>query len=135
MKDFSSLYELRYSLLSYVKEYNQSIHSSLDGKSPTDRFFSESKLIIRLSDQLIEKSFMLEIERRVSADNVIVIDNTEYEVNYRYSKQRITLRYSPNLSEVFIVEPDGNLSPIKLLDKTANGSIKRTKVKLTGGEK
>lgn len=132
MNDFSSLEELRTSLLAYVKTYNQSPHSSLNGMSPQDRFFQESHLIIRLEDDHIQKSFMLEIERRVSADSVISIDNKEYEVHYRYAKKKITLRYAPDFSTVYIVD-HGSLTPIKLLDKAANGKIKRDKVKLTGG--
>jgi len=135
MNDYKSLDELRHSLLEYVKIYNQTPHSSLDGKSPSDRFFEDSPLIKRLSDAQLEKSFLLEIERRVSVDNVIVIDNTEYEVDYRYSKQRIVLRYSPDMRDVFLVNRHtGELEPIRLLNKHENSLIKRQKVSLTGGE-
>lgn len=134
MRDFHSLDELRGSLLAFVARYNQSPHSSLRGISPQDRFFQEPELISRLPDELVENSFLLEIERRVSSDSVIVIDQTEYEVDYRFAKQRITLRYSPDLSEIYVVEADGSLSPIHLLNKQVNASVKRDKVRLTGGE-
>ena len=97
MRDFHSLEELRGSLLTYVRSYNQRPHSSLKGISPQERFFQEPELISRLPDEQIESSFLLEIERRVSADSVIVIDQVEYEVDYRFAKQRITLRYTPGL--------------------------------------
>jgi hypothetical protein len=135
MNDFLSLDDLRISLLTYVKYYNQRVHTSLNGLSPMDRFFSESELIKRLSEDNIHKSFLLEIERRVSADNVIVINEVEYEVHYRFAKQRITLRYSPDMEDVFVVDKhSGNLTPIKLLNKHENAKIKREKVKLTGGK-
>lgn len=134
MKDFHSLEELRGSLLTYVCAYNQHSHSSLKGMSPQERFFSEPELIERLPDELIENSFLLEIERRVSVDSVIVIDQTEYEVDYRFAKQRVTLRYTPDMKSVFIVEADGSLTPIHLLNKQENALIKRDKVRLTGGE-
>ena len=89
IKDFHSLDELRGNLLAYVQNYNQTIHSSLKGLSPQDRFFSEPDRIRRLSDEEIENSFLLELERRVSSDSVIVIDQVEYEVDYRFAKQRI----------------------------------------------
>ncbi|MBN4067861.1 transposase [Alkaliphilus transvaalensis] len=134
MNDFSSLDMLKSSLMAYIKIYNQREHSSLNGASPMDRFFSESVLIKRLSLEQIEKSFLLEIERRVSADNVIVVDAIEYEVHYRYSKQRITLRYSPDMENIFIVDKhSGELTPIRLLNKHENSKIKREKVQLTGG--
>jgi hypothetical protein len=134
MRDFHSLDELRGSLFSYVQNYNQSPHSSLHGMSPQDRFFSEPEQIRRLSEEQIEKDFLLEIERRVSADSVIMIDQIEYEVDYRFAKQRIRLRYSPDMKDIFIVEPDGTLTQIRLLNKQENSHIKREKVLLCKGD-
>ena len=134
MRDFHTLEELRGSLLAYVRSYNQRPHSSLKGISPQERFFQEPELIRRLPDEQIESSFLLEIERRVSADSVIVIDQTEYEVDYRFAKQRITLRYTPDMKDIFVVEADGSLTPIHLLNKQDNSFVKRDKVRLAGGE-
>ena len=134
MRDFHSLEELRRSLYAFVQQYNQSHHSSLRGLSPQDRFFSESEQIRRLSEEDIRQNFLLELERRVSADSVIVIDQIEYEVDYRFARQRIRLRYSPDMKEIFIVESDGTLTPIQLLNKTENALIKREKVHLCKGD-
>lgn len=134
MRDFSSLEELRGSLNTYVRAYNQSPHASLNGKSPQERFFMEPELVRRLPEDTIDQCFLLEIERRVSADSVIVIDQVEYEVDYRFAKQRITIRYSPDMKEIYVVEADGSLSPIHMLNKQENATIKRDKVRLTGGE-
>ena len=134
IRDFHSLDELRGNLLAYVQRYNQSPHSSLNGKSPQDRFFSESGLIRRLSQVEIDQAFLLEIERRVSSDSVIVIDQIEYEVDYRFAKQRIRLRYSPDMKEIFITETDGTLTPIRLLNKQENAFVKREKLHLCRGE-
>lgn len=134
MRDFHSLDELRGSLLAFVRSYNQTPHSSLKGMSPQERFFSEPELIRRLPEDVIDHSFLLEIERRVSADSVIVIDQTEYEVDYRFAKQRITLRYSPDMKDIYVVEADGALTPIHFLNKHDNAFIKRDKVRLAGGE-
>ena len=134
IRDFHSLDELRGNLLAYVQHYNQTVHSSLKGLSPQDRFFSEPDRIRRLSDEEIESCFLLELERRVSSDSVIVIDQVEYEVDYRFAKQRIKLRYSPDMKDIFIVEADGTLTPIRLLNKTENAYIKREKIHLCRGE-
>ena len=134
MKDFHSLDELRGSLLTYIQKYNQTAHSSLHGQTPQDRFFSEPEHIRRLAPDEIEKDFLLEIERRVSADSVVVIDQVEYEVDYRFAKQRIRLRYSPDMQDIFVVEADGTLTPIRLLNKHENAVIKRNKIHLAGGE-
>lgn len=134
IRDFHSLDELRGNLLAYVQNYNQTVHSSLKGLSPQDRFFSEPNRIRRLPDEEIENSFLLELERRVSSDSVIVIDRVEYEVDYRFAKQRIKIRYSPDMKDIFIVEADGTLTPIRLLNKTENAYIKREKIHLCRGE-
>lgn len=63
-----------------------------------------------------------------------MIDQVEYEVDYRFAKQRIRLRYSPNLEDIFIVEADGTLTPIRLLNKTDNANVKRDKIHLCRGE-
>ena len=134
IRDFHSLEELRGNLLAYTSKYNQSPHYSLKGASPQDRFFSEPECIRRLSETEIENSFLLEIERRVSSDSVIVINQTEYEVDYRFARQRIKLRYSPDLKDIFIVEANGALTPIRLLNKQENAFVKREKLHLCRGE-
>ena len=134
IRDFHTLDELRGNLLAYVNSYNNSPHSSLKGKSPQERFFSEPGCFHRLPDDTLDKHFLLEIERRVSADSVIVIDQVEYEVDCRFAKQRIKLRYSPDLKDIFIVEADGTLTPIRLLNKTENAFVKREKIHLCRGE-
>ena len=133
--DYKSLDELRKSLFAYVDSYNKKPHSSLDGKTPEDRFFEDSSRIKRLSDEKIEQSFLLEYERRVAADGVITIEGIEYEVHYRYAKQKIRLRYAPDLSQVFIVNPlTLELEEIKRLNKHDNAKIKREKIRLAGGD-
>lgn len=131
MADFHSLDQLRSSLDAFVDTYNHTPHASLHGKSPADRFFSEPEQIHRLDADAVSQAFLLEIDRTVSADSVVVIDHTEYQVDCRFTKQRIKLRYSPDLSDIFIVEADGTLTPIKLLDKHANSTAKREKTYLS----
>lgn len=134
IRDFHTLDELRGNLFAYVNAYNHSPHSSLKGKSPQERFFSEPDFFHRLPGDDLDKHFLLEIERRVSSDSVIVIDQAEYEVDCRFAKQRIKLRYSPDLQDIFIVEADGALTPIRLLNKTENAFVKREKVHLCRGD-
>ena len=134
LTEFRSLDELRGSFQEWVRKYNQTPHSSLQGKTPQERFFSEPEQIHRLSDPDIDHSFLLEADRRVSADSVIVIDHVEYEVDCRYAKQKLRIRYSPDMKEVYIVEQDGTLTPVRLLNKVENASVKREKFMLCRGE-
>ena len=130
--DYHSLESFNLDLLKYVQKYNTTVHSSLDGLSPLDRFFKESELIIRKSDEEIERDFVLEAERKVSADSVIVINDKEYEVDYHYQNQKIIIRYTPDLKDIYVVNRKYNtLTPIKLLDKHSNASLKREKIRLT----
>ena len=133
MNDFHNLEELRESLFQWVQKYNQTPHSSLEEKTPQDRFFEESSLIIRLDEERIEKTFLLEIERKVSRDNVISIENKEYEVNYRYAGKKLLIRYSPDLKKVYSVDKStGEMEEIRLLDKKANSTGHRKSFKFSG---
>ena len=133
MRNFHSLEELRRDFAGYVSRYNQTLHSSLEGLSPQERYFREPERFRRLPPERIERDFLLETERRVSADNVIVINKVEYEVHYRYAKQKLRLRYSPDMEKVFVVEPSGELTPIRLLNKQDNAFVKRERVRLSDG--
>ena len=128
-KDFDTVESLDKSLQAYINSYNNTPHSSLNGMSPQERFFSEPDRIKRLSSEEISKFFLLEIERRVSVDSVIVIDQIEYEVDSRFAKKRVRLRYSPDMSEIYVVEADESLTPIHLLNKIENSKVKREKVR------
>lgn len=83
----------------------------------------------------MEQAFLLEAERRVSPDSVIVIDQVEYEVDCRFARQRIRLRYSPDMREIYVVEADGALTLVRLLNKQENALIKQDKVRLCKGDK
>lgn len=124
----TTIEEFRHDLLEYVVSYNNKEHSELK-TSPFNRFFEKNEFPIYLDDDLIEKSFLLEIERKASIDGVIPIDNILYEVPSKYAGKRIKLRYSPDCKIVYVVNPDGTLEKIKLLDKVANSKIVRAKPK------
>lgn len=135
MNDFKNLDELRDSLFTYVQKYNQSPHSSLEMKTPQDRFYEESTLIYRFDEDRISKTFLLEEERTVSADNVINIDNKEYEVDYKYAGRKLLVRYSPDLSKIYSVDrKTGEMEEIHLLDKYRNSSGHRKTFRFSESE-
>ena len=107
--------------------YNKTPHSSLSPRrSPYVRYFEEHLLIKRLSEDTIEDSFLLEVERRVSQDGVIMIDNKAYEVDSsKYAKRKVTIRYACDQSNFYLVDPEDGLIPIKRLDKHMNAYITR----------
>lgn len=126
LDDFHNLDSVNESLQSYINQYNNTVHSSLNGKTPHERFFEESQLIRYMNEDKFESCFMLEESRKVSIDNVIELNNIQYEVPYRYSNQRITVRYMPGNLDVYVIDNmTGEKELIHLLDKHANANIKR----------
>lgn len=65
---------------------------------------------------------------------MISIDQVEYEVDYCFARQRIRLRYSPDMAQIFVVEADGSLLPIRLLNKQENAMVKREKIRFCKGD-
>ena len=116
--------EFKSELLNYVNKYNNMVHSSIN-MTPTERFFDKGDEIKRIDDDTIEKSFLLEIERKVSIDCVIPIDNIEFEVPQKYSGKRIKIRYSDDYKTCYVVNSDNILEKVELLDKVANSKMKR----------
>lgn len=130
--DYHSLDELRNSLMNYVQQYNDTVHSALNGKTPRDRFFEESSLINRLTEKQIQQAFLLEVERRVSADSVVMIDNKEYETDSKYANRKLIIRYSDDLSEVYAYDKEsGAYEKMHILDKHSNAVSKR-KIRMAG---
>lgn len=124
----TTLKEFDDELKKYTLDYNNQEHSAIH-MSPNKRFFEESQYVIHMDDEKIEKSFLLEIERKATIDCVIQINSVEYEVPMQYSNKRIKLRYSSDFQTVYVVNPDNTMDKIALLDKVANSKIKRQKPK------
>lgn len=129
----TTIEEYRKDLLKFVLEYNNKEHS-VTKMAPFTRFFEGDEEIIYVDDELMDKAFLLEIERKVSIDCVVLINNIEFEVPAKYAKKHITIRYSADYETAYVVNPDGTLDEIKLLDKVANSKIKRNKHKFNLGD-
>lgn len=127
--EFHSVDEYQSSLNEYVNNYNNTPHSSLNGLTPMERYLKETDLVKKLDETSLEKDFLFEIERRVSIDNIVVIDNKEYEVPAVYSSKKVRIKYLDSKDGVFIVDGDKQIE-IKPLDKKANA--KRVRISLQG---
>lgn len=127
--EFHSVDEYQSSLNEYVNNYNNTPHSSLNGLTPMERYLKEADLVKKLDETFLEKDFLFEIERRVSIDNIVVIDNKEYEVPAVYSSKKVRIKYLDPKDGVFIVDGDKQIE-IKPLDKKANA--KRVRISLQG---
>lgn len=127
--EFHSVEEYQVSLNEYVNTYNNNVHSSLNGLTPMERYLKEVELVKKIDEYSLEKGFLFEIERRVSIDNIVVIDNKEYEAPAVYSSKKVRIRYLDPKDGVFIVDNDKQIE-IKPLDKKANA--KRVRISLQG---
>lgn len=127
--EFHSVEEYQVSLNEYVNTYNNNVHSSLNGLTPMERYLKEVELVKKIDEYSLEKDFLFEIERRVSIDNIVVIDNKEYEVPAVYSSKKVKIKYLDPKDGVFIVDNDKQIE-IKALDKKANA--KRVRISLQG---
>ena len=108
--NFHSLEDVRNDLFKYVNKYNNTPHSSLEYRTPQDRFFKESSLIRKLSDDSISRNFLMEIERRVTRDGLVSISNRMFEVDNQYCRKKVTLRYTADLSDVYYIEREQKAS-------------------------
>lgn len=127
--EFHSVDEYQSSLNEYVNNYNNTPHSSLNGLTPMERYLKEADLVKKLDETSLEKDFLFEIERRVSIDNIVVIDNKEYEVPAVYSSKKVRIKYLDPKDGVFMIDGDKQIE-IKPLDKKANA--KRVRISLQG---
>ena len=69
-------------------------------------------------------TFLIEHKRQLTISHV----------NFSNWSTDISFNANVYMKDIFIVEADGSLTPIRLLNKHDNASVKRDKVRLTGGE-
>lgn len=119
--------EIQASLNEYVIKYNSTIHSSLKGMTPIDRFNSELNIVRYLEESKKNEAFLFEIDRKASIDGVIKVEGIEYETGYKYQGQRVRIVYEPGLEHVYIKDENG-LTEIFELDKISNSKSSRTKL-------
>ncbi|MCM1197228.1 MAG: DDE-type integrase/transposase/recombinase [Roseburia sp.] len=124
--EFKSLDDIKNSLKNFLyNNYINKVHSST-GITPNARWHNEFKNIKFLEEKKIDESFLHRNVRKVRKDRTIKIDNTYYEVPFKYVGKEIEIRYDPNnTEEIFIFENDKKCEECKVVDKIANSKVKR----------
>ena len=110
-----------------VKEYNSKFHSGIND-IPRNRFqrdFDKIKFIN--SHDTVDKMFLHVEEKPVAMDATVRIAGKDFEVNQKYIKQRILIKYAPDdLSFVYVFNSkDNTLEKAYPVDKIANSKMKR----------
>lgn len=71
--------------------YNHTVHESLDGATPAQRFMADSRALEKLEREWLDDRFQVGSERRVSADNVVRLDGVGYEMPIGHAGEKIRL--------------------------------------------
>ena len=123
--DFRSL-ELR--LRHYIEHlYNPRPHESLDGRSPLERWEAdERELVFPADHEDLRSRFVLTESRRVSADNVVSVRGTHYEVPIGHAHKLIPVERRPLTHSVWIVH-EGRLVQLHPVDLAYNAEDRRAR--------
>ena len=131
-----SLEQVKEDLLSYVEQYNNTVHSSLNGKTPNQRFFDQADLIKYLDINEFNEAFMVRFERQASIDRVVTINSIEYELDPIFANKKVKFMATSDYKEIYAINPHSGIKlPVKLLDKTANAKMSRKNFSYTQGDK
>ncbi len=126
--DFKSIDDYQISLNNYVSLYNNTIHTSLNGKTPIERRDIDASLIKYIDKDKLDKDFLFEIERKVSFDSIVLIDTREYQVPPKFARKRVKIKYSFDFKTVLIVDENENAYEIRLNNKVDNSITRRTRL-------
>lgn len=119
---------LNASLGDYIIKHNATIHSA-HGTKPIDVFAHDAKeapVRMPISPEWLRQAFRIHEYRRVKKDGTITIARTLFDAPPHTIGSRIEVCYTPgDISDVWAVEEDGTLIPIRPTDKVENSKTKR----------
>lgn len=123
---FITLDDVKKSLSDFIyNNYINTIHSSTN-QTPNERWHNEYKNVVFLDEKYIDEAFLHRIKRKVRNDRTVKINNSFFEVPFKYVRQTIEIRYDPNdLNVVFIFEDNTLIDTCYPVDKVANSKVKR----------
>lgn len=110
----------------YLSEvYNRRPHEGIGGATPAERFFADTKsLRFPETDEDLRSRFVAHFTRRVSADHVVSIGGTDYEVPRGHAGETLII-YSRLLDGRYAVLHHGELVDIQPVDLVANAHARR----------
>ena len=120
-----TLDEAQASLDGYVRRYNGSPHSSLEGgASPRERWLRDREYV-RPCPAEGHWCFLFREERRVSADCVAVVRKVEWQCPYALAGRKAWFAFEPDLSRCYAALPSGEFEELRRLDKVSNSQARR----------
>lgn len=127
--DFSQFHspdEINHAFAQYVNQKNNSVHAALNGLTPSKVFMNDCDRIRRIESQQLEQAFYHTVTRKVANDATIKLNTKLFEAGQKYIGLRVTVKYVPDLSQVYIFD-DERYIEIRELNKVENSKIKRNK--------
>ena len=121
---FKSIEDIDSAFALYVNKKNNSPHASLNGNTPVNVFMDDERSIRRVEPEKLEKIFYHTAVRKVANDATIRLNTKVYETKQEYIGSKITIKYKPDLSEVYIFD-DKSYIKISEVKKADNSRIKR----------
>lgn len=111
----------------WLKEvYNHTVHESLDGATPAQRFMADSRALEIPKHEWLDDRFQVSCERRVSADNVVKLDGVGYEMPIGHAGEKIWL--SRHVLEGTIwISHKGSRVQLHTVDLEANAYSRRAR--------
>lgn len=116
-----SLDDLNDRLANTIKDYNNTVHSSL--KDTPNNVYHKDLEDTKRYDGDLDKAFYHTVKRRVGKTGLVSIDNNSYEVDYSLKGKTIEFTYDP-FDPLIIYYDD---KAYKQVDKQANSKKKRKK--------
>jgi putative transposase len=107
--------------------YNHTVHESLDGATPSQRFTTDSRALeIPPHHGWLDDRFQVRRERRVSADNVVRLDGVGYEMPLGYAREKLWINRHV-LDGTVSVRHQGRSVQLHAVDLKANAYSRRAR--------
>lgn len=109
------------------EQYNHTIHESLSGATPWERFHKDSRAL-RFHDHKaqLRQAFVLHEQRRVSRDHVVCVDGVPYETPLGYRGRKVLVQRHLLDGEVSLLH-EGRLVRLAPVDVHANAHDRRAR--------
>lgn len=122
--DFHSIGDFQRSLTGYIARYNNTVHSSLGGLTPMQRYQKDIQSVIHLTKERLDDAFLLEASRKATFDSLVTLNDVWYQLPHKFARKKVGILYSFSYDRVYVID-GGERVEVFRLDKVANSSAKR----------
>ncbi len=112
-------------LADYIREYNTTYHTGIDGV-PFERYRGTcSRMRIPESREWLDECFLNRVWRRVNRDSTVSIDKVSYDAPMQFISSKVGIRYLPDDMDCAFILYDGGHYPIRRAGRNGNCRAKR----------